>query len=227
MKRRNRLWVLAALCLLVCGAATILATYVAAGGSPSPGVSAGVSGFAKAPIAESFPPDVARFIAHEAPRSGLDPTVARQNVRKLRTNLGTLHSDVYAFKTPGGSVCFILSGHGGTCPPKPTAGSPGLQWVIGGGYDSFPGRLVGLASDEVQSVRLVVDGSVVSVSLSNNVAFAEFPNAARRATMTIHRADGSESTVEVTLAATPDEAALDAAQHRRFEEARARASKAR
>ncbi len=106
---------------------------------------------------------------------------------------------MYAFKSKSGSPCVVLTGQTGFCAQSASDGTPGLQWSIGGGTPKLPSTLVGIASDDVASVGLDVDGANVPVTLANNVAFAEFPADSQHATITITRADGA-NTVDINLA---------------------------
>jgi hypothetical protein len=137
-----------------------------------------------------------RFVA---PARDTDPEQAMRSVRKLRSDLGRTRSAVYAFENTHGAPCFILVGHAGTCAKSASDGSPGLHWTIGGGYGDVPSNLVGIASDDVTRVTLLIDGSSVPVSLKNNVVFGEFTSTGKRAEIVVHRADGSESTIQVRL----------------------------
>ena len=187
---------------MVGGAAVVgvfVASHGSAGPAPPPGVSAGVSSLRTLPPEAHVPSAVARFVRFAAPARGTDVEKAMRNVRRLRSDLGTTKSAVYAFENANGAPCFILVGHAGSCAKSASDGSPGLQWTIGGGYGDVPSNLVGIASDDVARVTLLVDGAAVPVSLKNNVVFGEFPSAAKRAEIVVHRQDRSESTIEIRL----------------------------
>jgi hypothetical protein len=134
-----------------------------------------------------------------AAESGTDRAHALANVRKLRSDLGVLRSELYAFRARNGSVCWILTEFVGSCPDSAERGSPGLQWTIGGGYDNVPGALVGIAANDVRTVRLVLDGASQPVSLVNNAVFAEVPRSAKRAEIVIVHRDGTTNAVRVAL----------------------------
>jgi hypothetical protein len=188
--------------VLVAAAASTAAGVLAAVGSgshPPPGVSAGVSSLERLPAVATLPPRVAHFVDVAARARGMDPEQAKSRVRKLRTHLGKTGADLYAFESSRGAACFILVGQVGICPESASDGSPGLQWTIGGGYLDVPSNLVGIASDDVQRVELTIDGHAVPTSLQNNVVFAEYPQSAKLARITIDRRDGSQSSVDVQL----------------------------
>ena len=189
---------------LVLGGGAVLAVQLVgsgtAGHEPPKGVSAGVSALDRLPPASNVPADVVRFVQFVAPQRGIDPKRALAEIRRLRSNLGATHADLYAFRSGRGAPCFVLVDQVGACARSAADGSPGLHWTIGGGYGDVPSSLVGIASDDVQSVELTVDGDPVPVSLANNAVFAEYPSGSQRAEITIHRKDGTQSTVHVQLA---------------------------
>jgi hypothetical protein len=158
-----------------------------------------VSSLKTLPPATDIPSDVARFVRLAAPARGTNPEQAMKEVRRLRSNLGRTRATVYAFENAHGAPCFILVGHAGACAKNASDGTPGLHWTIGGGYGDVPSNLVGIASDDVTGVTLLVDGSAVPVSLRNNVVFGEFSSTAKRAEIVISRADGIRNSVEIKL----------------------------
>jgi len=197
--RRTRLLVGAA--ALAGGAvlAVQLAGHGSAGREPPQGVSAGVSALDRLPPAATVPASVVRFVDTVAPQRDTDPQRALAQIRKLRSDLGRAHSDLYAFRSAAGAPCFILVGQVGICAKSATDGSPGLHWTIGGGTASVPSNLVGIASDDVRAVELAIDGVSVPVSLVNNAVFAEYATSGKNAVITIVRKDGTRSTVQVQL----------------------------
>jgi hypothetical protein len=180
----------------------VLAIRGSANQPPPPGISAGVSALERLPAASNLPPRVVRFVEFAAAARATDPEQAKARVRRLRSHLGRTDADLYAFRTSGGATCFVLVGEVGACPKSANDGSPGLQWTIGGGHDEVPSNLVGIASDDVARVDLVVDGKDIPTSLRNNVVFAEYPSSARQAVITIHRSDDSQTAVQVRLEPT-------------------------
>jgi hypothetical protein len=204
--------------------AAVVAHAVSADDPPPAGVSAGVSSLVRLPPVATLPRPVARFVEFSARTRATDPNEAKRRVRKLRSDLGTTHADVYAYTNAAGAPCFILVGEVGLCPARPTDGSPGLQWTIGGGYPGSPSNLVGIVSDDVRTVDLSVDGVAVAVSLRNNVVFGEYPSSARHAEIAINRRDGTRSTVQVNLEPSGEGFAdIRYLRDRMLENARARA----
>lgn len=175
------------------------ARIVDAGAPPKQkGLAAGVAALSNLPPEATVPARVIRFVEATAPANRANPAEMTLGVRKLRTNLGTTRSSLYAYRAPNGSVCWLLVGHGGTCPDV-YAGTYGLQWTIGGGYGDVPGNFVGIAADDVSSVELIVDGVGRDVPIRNNVVFAELPNGAERAEIVVKRTDGSDDAATVRL----------------------------
>jgi hypothetical protein len=199
LRLRKRLLVPAIAVFAAAFAGGMLAVRGSANQPPPPGVSAGVSALERLPAASNLPPQVVRFVEFAATARATNPEQAKARVRRLRSHLGRTDADLYAFRTSGGATCFVLVGEVGACPKSADDGSPGLQWTIGGGHDDVPSSLVGIASDDVTRVDLAVDGTDIPVSLRNNVAFAEYPSTANQAVITIHRMDGSQTTVQVRL----------------------------
>jgi hypothetical protein len=164
------------------------------GGGPAPGVTAGVAalaGPARAPA--TIPQEVRRFVEHMARMTRTDPTQALGDLRVLRSGLGSSNATVYAFRSTSGSPCFILTGYGGTCAQDPRDGMPGLHWTIGGGHDSTPSVLVGIASDDVRRIELRIDGVTVPASLVRNTVFAEFDATAKQAAIVVVHESGAKS----------------------------------
>jgi hypothetical protein len=164
-----------------------------------PGVSAGIAALSEAPAASRISAEVAAFVKYEAAVTDTDPAKARASVREPRSNLGKGHASLYVFRSRTGSPCFILTGYGGACAQDPRDGTPGLHWMIGGGHDDMPSVLVGVASDDVSTVRLRVDGQTSPVSLADNVVFAEFPRSAGSATIQLFHRNGAQNSVDVSL----------------------------
>ncbi len=165
-----------------------------------PGLTAGVAAMNAPALNESALPDrVIRFVDVSARVRDTDQALARSGVRLLRRDLGTTGSDVYAFRTHRGAICFLVTGQAGACPRDPTDGTPGLSWTIGGGYGEIPSSLAGIVSDDVDRVALVIDGQVASTSIKNNVVYGEFARDAHDALIAIHRRDGTETKVKVRL----------------------------
>jgi hypothetical protein len=170
-----------------------------AGDAPPPGVSAGVSAFDRSPRAGATTPELQSDIALLASTIKTDVGRAMRDLHVFRTGLGVERLNVYAFRNDLGSPCVVVGDFTGFCAKRPTDGTPGLHWAIGGGTKTSPSRLVGVASDDVTSIELVVDRQNIPVSLENNVVFGEFPADATNASVTIRRADGAQNSFDVAL----------------------------
>lgn len=187
--------------------AVIVSTSGSANAVPgeAPGLSAGVSALRELPPTTVMPPAVAGFVEravqehNQRKNDQADPETAKSSVRLLRSATGKLRRDVYAFQTKEGLTCFIRIKDVASCAPDVNAGTPGLLWTIGGGYGVVPSHLLAIASDDVKSVRLSVDGIDVPVTLRNNVVFGEFRTGAESAEIAIGYIDGGTNSVSVRL----------------------------
>jgi hypothetical protein len=182
--------------------ALFLAGLGRAGKSLPPGVSAGISTLDQLPVVQTVAPDVQKNIALLATTNGADPAAAIGGLRLAASSLGSSQASVYVFKNPHGSPCVLLTGPTGVgfCATKPSDGTPGLHWAIGGGDSVNPSHLVSVASDDVSQINLTVDGAAVPVLLRGNIAYAEFPSAAQKASIAIVRANGDTNTFDISLA---------------------------
>lgn len=161
---------------------------VSAGEAPARKVSA----LDHAPAAVSLPPAAAEW-------AGVVGKGARVtgSVKLLRSNLGSKHSDVYAYRNGGGGVCYLYVGYAGTCSNARHLRRTGAQWTIGAG------TFVALITDDVQAVALSVDGSSYPTSVENNIAFAEFPSDADTAVIHVSYATGETQSSTVRLGLPP------------------------
>jgi len=189
----------AAAAAIAVAAALAFAGHGQAQRSLPPGVTAGVSAFRTVPAAASIPPEVARFVDSAAQATASNAVEARGQIRVLRSDLGRAGRSVYGFLNVNGSPCVYVIGDSGFCAKRPADGTPGLHWAIGGGYAEVPSNLLGVASDDVVQVKLVIDGAEVPLSLKNNIAYAEFPQMAKRAEIVIIRGDGTSNAETINL----------------------------
>lgn len=162
----------------------------------SSGVSSGVSAVGELPAPPTIPPDVGRWIEQSADATGTDEATARRNVRRLRMELGAEASELYAYESARGSVCFYLRGQVALCPERPAAGNRGIHWVTGGGYDDVPANLVAVVGDDVESVSLVSGSGQTTLPIVNNVIFTELDPAAS-AQLVVERKGGRSVTITV------------------------------
>ena len=158
------------------------------------GLSAGVSAVHALPVATSLPPDVARWVEQSARDINNDPDRAKARVRKLRSDLGARHSDLYAYSEEKGGVCFELTFQAAACPEDANSGPPGIDWFTAGGWESIPRNVVGLVADDVVRVSLVADGTSRTVPIVHNSIFAELPSDAP-AELHLDFRDGSKRTI--------------------------------
>lgn len=174
--------------ILAFAASLFLTTRTGSAGQPPPGLTAGVSALDTLPAQASVP---------EAVRDTLrafDPAVvgpldrASSSVRRLRNELGSARTAIYALRSQKNSVCVIVRDYSGICPSSLDSGHAGILISLGGGLgtESAPPILAGIASDIVTGIELTVDGSSIPVSIQNNALFAELPLSARDVTLRVH-----------------------------------------
>jgi hypothetical protein len=153
--------------------------------------------------AVSLPSDVERFINLAAPDMGMTPATASTRVHLIRSSMGAAGLDMYAFADNVGRPCFDVPTEGGTCDSDSSdsqTATPGFYWLLGGGDGgNAPSYLIGIAGDNVQTITLTIDGNDVPVSLQKNVAFTEFPNTAKNATITVQYTNGDEKSDSLAL----------------------------
>jgi hypothetical protein len=191
LSRRNVFFAVAAVSAMTIGVLALISSETGGASEPRPGLTAGVSALDRLPPAATLPDKIVEILG-VLPPAVVDKStvVAKQRVRLLRSDLGVGRTGFYAFRSKSGSVCFIVEEHSAVCPSRLSAGEPGLLWSIGGGTETVPAALVGVAADNVASIGLIVDRVPVPVTIKNNAAFAELPPAADTATITIVYADG-------------------------------------
>jgi len=194
--KRTRLLLAAAILALGAG----LAVRHAAGGPRDGGVSAGLAAMDRLPAEASLPADVARWVESSAAATNTDAAEAKTRVRKLRSNLGAAHSDLYAYRTATGGTCFDLTAQFALCPKDAQAGPRGIQWVTGGGVGSVPSDIAALVSDEVVAVVLSTAAGGERLPIRNNTIFAELPSSPGPVQLRLTFHDGTTETI-----ALPDE----------------------
>ena len=193
MRAGARRIALAATVAIVVATAAAFAVRRASGGPSDGGVSAGLSAMERLPAERSLPSAVVRWVESSAAATNTDFSEAKARVRKLRSNLGERHSDLYAYRTAGGGTCLDLTDQVALCPRDAQAGPRGIQWVTGG-FESVPRNVAGLVSDEVVGVTLSTDGMSQVVPIRNNAVFAELPPAGETKLLVSFR-DGSSETI--------------------------------
>jgi hypothetical protein len=165
---------------------------------PPQGLAAGVSALDRANEAPLAPTREMRLFARYNARSlGVGEAQVLSRFRLLRKDLGPSRRAVYALRIDG-TVCFLLTGEGGTC--SSTDGTSSFTWTIGGGDGvTDAGALVGIAADDVAGIDLYVDRAPVRVSLLDNVAYADLPLSGRTAEIIVRHDDGRATTDTVML----------------------------
>jgi hypothetical protein len=168
--RRPRRLILVAITasVFVIGGATALA-YQYLG--PSPALTAGVSAFNALPPARTLPDAVTRNLDRRAAYAGVSVAEATERMRLLRSGLG--QGDLYAFRGANDSVCFVLTGHVGSCIRDFTMGEPGVMWAVSGGYPGEGSAVVGLVADNVTALTLVLSGQRTNLDIVNNSFYAD------------------------------------------------------
>jgi hypothetical protein len=189
-----------AIAVAVVGLGVVLSVALATADTPRDadrgGMSAGVAAIDALPAVASLPPDVLAWVEQSARDMGNDPSQAKTRVRKLRSNLGARHSDLYAYKEENGAICVDLTHQAALCPFRLDDGPPGIDWFTAGGWESIPSSVVGLVADNVVRVSLLADGTSRTVPIVNNSIFAELPSAAP-AELHLSFRDGSERTIAI------------------------------
>jgi hypothetical protein len=147
-------------------------------GSWAPGNSGAVGAMSRLPAQAKVPADVLATVQHAAVATGGDEAVAAASIRLLRSNLGALHSDFYAFHpSRGNAVCYVITEGAGVCPTAGSSTPQGVEWAIGGGYPAWSEHgyvapdIDGIASDNVRSVTLVSNGSEIPLEIVNNAFY--------------------------------------------------------
>jgi hypothetical protein len=195
MRAGARRIALAAAVAIVVATAAAFAVRRASGGPSDGGVSAGLAAMERLPAERSLPSAVVRWVDSSAAATNTDPSEAKARVRKLRSNLGERHSDLYAYRAASGGTCLDLTDQVALCPRDAQAGPRGIQWVTGGGFESVPRNVAGLVSDEVVGVTLSTDGMSQVVPIRNNAVFAELPSAGETKLLLSFRGGSSETIV--------------------------------
>jgi hypothetical protein len=149
-------------------------------GSWAPGNSGSVGAMSRLPVQRNLPADVLWSVRRAATATGGDEAVAVASVRLLRSNLGALHSDFYAFRpSAGDAVCYVITGGTGLCPTASSATPEGVEFAVGGGYPAWsehgyvPPDIDGIASDNVRSLTLVSNGVEIPLEIVNNAFYEE------------------------------------------------------
>ena len=207
----RRRWIAVLACVLLVGAVSSAAGAVARLGAQDGTYAAWAPGKA-APVAAidalspaTRPSAVDEAVGRMAKATGGDPSTAVETIRVVRADIGTDHSTLYAFKPDGTATCLLLWKRSSICPTTVDSSSPGVLWMISGGYPAWartdgvaiPDAIIGLVADKVKDVTLVQGKTERPLDLSTNAFFAELdsrePDDALRVTYT----DGTGSTISI------------------------------
>jgi hypothetical protein len=149
-------------------------------GDWAPGNSGSVGALSRLPAPARVPARVLSIVRDTANMTGGDEAVAVASLRLLRSNLGALHSDFYAFRpSTGKAVCSFVTGRGGVCPTAASSTTSGIEWSIGGGYPAWsehgyvPPSIDGIASDSIRSVTLVSNDVEIPLEIVNNAFYKD------------------------------------------------------
>jgi len=146
-------------------------------GTWAPGIAGRLTAAEEVPVSQPAPA-LGSFVARVATDSGGNSSTALGSLRRLIGGAGAGRS-VYAFSPGEGAWCVMLEGGAAACPTSPTNPTPGLLWLLDGGYSSnVIGRpssssptLLGLASDRITGLVVVENGERKTVEIKNG-AFA-------------------------------------------------------
>jgi hypothetical protein len=149
-------------------------------GDWAPGNSGSVRALSRLPAPAHVPADVLLDVRRMASATGGSEAAAVASLRLLRSNLGVMHSDFYAFRpSTGNAVCSFVTGRGGVCPTASSSTTSGIEWAIGGGYPAWsehgyvPPSIDGIASDSIRSVTLVSNGVEIPLEIVNNAFYED------------------------------------------------------
>lgn len=150
--------------------------------------------------------DVAKIVVELAQNVGGDPSTALASLRLLRGNLGSAREALYVFSTGKHPLCVVFWPRGASCQTGSLTALPGVLLQLSPGGVGYPGQpddlhaaLAGVATDDVVSIALTMEGSSRSASVTNNAFFldlgllADWPSSTIEITATY--ADGSERSV--------------------------------
>jgi hypothetical protein len=155
-------------------------------GDWAPGITAPVGAVDRVPAEAGAPADVLENVRKMAAATGGDPATAVATLRKPRSNLGVSRESLYVFKPDGRATCLMLRKRSSTCPTSAETSTPGVLFMVSGGYPSWatadgiavPSAIVGVAADNVRAISLIQNGKERALPIKNNAFFSELENAA-------------------------------------------------
>jgi hypothetical protein len=136
-------------------------------GSPS---SPPVSSLRSLPPPPKLPPGYAMAVSRSAGRVGITRATALHRTRLLLSNVTGL--PLYAFAGTQGQVCFFVWRGAGTC--NLIDGGHDVVWSINGGSRKRGQAVVGVVSDRVRAVDVLIQGRHVRASIRHNAFVVPF-----------------------------------------------------
>jgi len=129
-------------------------------------------------------PRLAEIVSVTTSGLGGDESAALKSLRLLRGGLGVGKVSLYAFSPDAAGLCLLVWDRSVACPTAESSSTPGVLWVLDGGYRSdvagspgdAPPAVAGLVSDGVRAVTVVVDGVSIPLELTSNTFFRELPS---------------------------------------------------
>jgi hypothetical protein len=220
--------VLAVALVVVSGATAALARTFLTGDTSRPITATAVAALTQLPSVANPPSRLVEDIETSTSLVGGDETLARQTLRLLGSNLGTTHTDLFAYSmgatthSDGRDVlCLFVWDRGGDCQQGADSLFPDVLLVAspgGPGYRGLPNNtpptIAGLLADDVTSVTLTENGEQTALPIKNNSFFVELgedPQASFTVTLHFTYQDGSskdwdytqQGPVRATPATTP------------------------
>lgn len=145
----------------------------------APGIHAPVEAMNRLAPDPATPAEAVAEVRDFAERSGGSAASATLTLRTLRDDLGPRAGTIHAFSPDGLTVCLMHWRFGSTCPSAPSTPTPGLLFMVSGGYPAWaradgiavPSALVGIAADNVRSVTFIEDGVARPAEIRNNAFY--------------------------------------------------------
>lgn len=203
LRRRAVVVSLAVVGLVVSAAGYGSTRVLARSSSPAPGVGNDVSALRTLPAPVSIDAPVRTAVSATASRSGGDVSTAISSLRELLPDVGTAHSQLYAFRGAAGEVCFLLWQRMSSCPQDGRTFEKGIVWGVAGGYPTargtVPSAVLGVVADDVRSLTLYENARRSVVPVVRNAFFRELRDVAAGSSwdvrLVVARSDGSETSI--------------------------------
>lgn len=164
-------------------AVAILAGFLGEGASAVrlPAVADEMSAFKDPPLESEEVPEVVRRAEEHLGQAGHGAVIPGQ-VRRLAGGLERNGVGVYAFPTSGGAICVVVSEetYAATCVDSFSRADANVRPLIYSGEGS-PVAIAGLATDDVRSVQVVVNGLPQKAALRDNAFYWQSDEGVTRA----------------------------------------------